>query len=139
MPFACAASSASAIWIPRSHQHLVERKRLLAYTMFQRLAFEQLHGDERDGFAAIIHHINFINRADVGVIQRRGCSRFALKSFECCAIFRKSFRQKLQRYLATQLVVLGFVNHTHAAAAKFFEDHVVRKGFPDHFSGDAVS
>ncbi len=68
-------------------EHLVECERLLADAMLQRLAFEQFHGDEGDSFAAVIHHINFINRADVGVIQRRGCARFALKSFECRAIF----------------------------------------------------
>ena len=89
--------------------------------------------------AAVIHHINFINRADVRVIQRRGCARFALKSFERRAIFRESFRQKLQRHLAAQLGVFGLVDHTHAAAAELFEDHVVRKGFTDHFSGSTAS
>jgi hypothetical protein len=56
-------------------EHLVECERLLADAVLQRLAFEQLHGDEGDCFAAIIaiiHYVDFIDGADVGVIQRRG-------------------------------------------------------------------
>jgi hypothetical protein len=69
-------------------EHLVERERLLSDAMFQRLAFEQLHGDERHRFAAtIIHYVDFIYGADVRVIQRRRCAGFALKSFERRAIF----------------------------------------------------
>ena len=114
-------------------EYLVERKRLLADAMLQRLPFEQLHGDEWDLLAAVIHHIDFVDRADVRVIQRRGGAGFALKSFERRAIFRESFGQELQRHLAAQLGVFGLVDHTHAAAAELFQDHVVRKGFPDHF------
>ena len=68
-------------------EHLVERKRLLADAVLERLPFEQLHGDEWDRLAAVVHDIDFIDGADVGVIQRRGCAGFALKSFECRAIF----------------------------------------------------
>ena len=73
-------------------EHLVECERLLANPMLQRLAFEQLHGDERNCLAAVVHDVDFIDGADVGVIQRRGCPRFPLKSFERRAIFRESFR-----------------------------------------------
>ena len=47
--------------------------------MLQRLAVEKLHGNE--GLAASV--ANFMNGANVGVIQRRGRLRLALKTFQC--------------------------------------------------------
>ena len=48
----------------------------------QRLTFQQLHGEE--GLALML--AEFVNRADVGMIQRRGSARFALKPLQSARI-----------------------------------------------------
>jgi len=40
--------------------------------------------------------------------------------------------QELQREMAMQLEVIGFVDHTHASATKLRDDAIVRNGFADH-------
>ncbi len=45
--------------------------------MFQRFAFQQLHSDEM----LAVHFVDFINSADVGMIQSRGGKGFTLKTF----------------------------------------------------------
>jgi hypothetical protein len=42
--------------------------------------------------------------------------------------------QELESYEPAELYVLGFVDHTHAAAAQFLDDAVVRDGLADHWS-----
>ena len=113
-------------------EHLIEGEWLFGDPVFQRLPFKQLHRDERDQFAAIVHHINFVNRADIRMVQRRGCACFALKSLKRRAILRKSFRQELQGHLAAELGVLGLVHDAHAAAAELFQYQIVRECFSDH-------
>ena len=44
--------------------------------MLQRHAIQKLHGDER--FAVLF--VNFVDRADVGMVQSRGGLRFALEA-----------------------------------------------------------
>ena len=43
--------------------------------------------------------------------------------------------KKLQSDKATKFRVLSFVNNTHPAASKLFDDAVVRKGLPDERVG----
>jgi len=74
-----------------------------------------------------------VNGANVRMIQRRGSLRFPLKSRECPGIFRQFGREKLQRDEAMEARVLGFIDNTHAPAAEFLDDAVVRNGFSLHF------
>ncbi len=106
-------------------EHLLECERLLADPVLQRLAFEQLHRDERNGFAAVVYDIDFINRADIGMIQRGGGACFALESLERRPVLREAFGQKLQRHLPAELRILGLVHHAHAAAAQLFENQIM--------------
>ena len=46
--------------------------------------------------------------------------------------------QEFQGDEAAKLCVLGFVDHTHAAAAEFLDDAVVRDGLADHGVGAMV-
>ena len=96
--------------------------------VLQRLALEQLHGDERPPscFADVV------NRADVRMIQRGSSARFAPESLDCLRILGNVFGQKFQGDVAAEARVLGLVDHAHAAAAKFFEDGVVRDGATDN-------
>src|SRR5438093_7029550 len=147
MPLACAASSASAIWIARSSntsissgcfpircfsvrpssssmamkyrpldrqvKQYVDFQWLLSDTLFQRPAFQQLHGNE----VPAIGLANFINCADVGMVQRRGSPRFALKALQSGGIFFQFTRQKLQCNMPPEVEVLRRIDHTHATAA----------------------
>jgi hypothetical protein len=47
------------------------------------------------------------------------------------SILGNILRQELQGDKAVQLEILSFVDDTHTAAAKFFDDAVVRDGSPD--------
>src|SRR5208282_4220255 len=51
----------------------------------QRLAFEQLHGDERP--AGLL--VNFVNGADIRVVEGGGSARFPLKSLKRVRLGRK--------------------------------------------------
>jgi hypothetical protein len=45
---------------------------------------------------------------------------------------REAVGQEFQGNEAAEFGVLGFVDHTHAASADFFDDNVVRYGLADH-------
>ena len=75
MPSACAASSASAISIARSIEASVSSGRP-GDAMLQRHAVQKLHGDER----LAVLFADFVNGADVGVVQRRCGLGLALKA-----------------------------------------------------------
>src|SRR4029077_7721116 len=56
-------------------EDLLERLWLATDVMFQRVAFEELHGDEGDAILVA----NFVNCADVRMIEGGGGARFAAK------------------------------------------------------------
>jgi hypothetical protein len=53
---------------------------------------QKLHGDE--GFAVLV--VNFVDGADVRMIQRRGSLGFALKAAECLRVFGYVVGQELE-------------------------------------------
>jgi len=73
--------------------------------------------------------VNFVDRADVWVIQGRGGLRFTLETGEGLGISGDLIGKKLQGHEAVQLHILGFVNHTHSASANPLYDAVVRNGW----------
>jgi hypothetical protein len=85
-------------------------------------SFKKLHRDEDFVFVLA----NFIDGADVGMIQRGGRTRFATKSFQSLGFSGHFVGQKLQSYIPAKFSVHGFVNDTHASAPDFFEYAVVR-------------
>ena len=89
--------------------------------MLQRLAIEELHRDER----LPVFFSNVVDGANIGMIQRRGGLGFAAEATERRRIFGEIVRQEFQSDVATEACVLGFVNHTHAAAADSFYNAVV--------------
>jgi len=96
--------------------------------MLQRQPVKKLHGDER--FAVLV--VDFVDGADVGVIEGRRRLRLPLKAGQGLGVFCDVIGEKLQGDKAVEGHVLGLVDHAHAAAAKFFYDVVVRDGPPDH-------
>ena len=105
--------------------------------MFQRLPFQVLHCDER---TAIVF-IDFVDGADVGMIQRRCGLSFPLKSGQCLRVFGNFIRKELQGHKAFQLRVFGFVNDTHSSATELLDNAVMGYVLADHAregSGSAV-
>jgi hypothetical protein len=52
--------------------------RLAADAMLEGLALQEFHGDER----SLVGFFNFVNGADVGMIQGRSRASFSLKAFK---------------------------------------------------------
>jgi hypothetical protein len=96
--------------------------------MLERLSFQQLHSDEM----LTVGFVDFVNRADVRMIERGGSEGFPLEPFTSSRIVLHFYRQKLQRDMPVQLEVFCFVHHTHAAATELFHDAVVRDRLADH-------
>ena len=97
--------------------------------MFQGLAVEKLHGDE--GLA--VFFADFVNGADVGVVQCGGGLGFALKTGESLRIAGYVIGKELEGDEAVKARVFRFVDDAHAAAAELLDDAVVRDGLADHF------
>ena len=96
--------------------------------MLQRHAIQKLHGNE--GLAMLV--VNFVNGADVRMIQRGSSFGFALKAGECLRVVGYIVRQELEGDKADQLHILGFVDHAHPTTTELFDDAVVRDGSADH-------
>jgi hypothetical protein len=111
-------------------QHLAGFEGRLADPMLESLAGEKLHGDERTSLMLA----DVVNRADIGVVQSRRRLCLALKTAQPLRIASQILRKKLQSDKAVQARILGFVNHAHTAAAKFFDDSIMGDLRPDQRS-----
>ena len=94
----------------------------------QCLAFQALHHQERPTIVLA----NVVNRADVGMIERRGSARLAAETFQKLMILGKLLRQELERHTSAELRVLGLVDHAHAARTQLFNDAIVRNRLAKH-------
>ena len=95
-------------------QNRLDLHRPASNAMLQRQSVQKLHGDKRVAMLVV----NFVDRADVGMIECGGRLGFALKAAERLGIFRDVVRQKLESNKPAQLQVLGLVHHTHTTAAE---------------------
>ena len=75
---------------------------------------------------------DFVDGADVGMIERRRGARFPSKAFQRLRIAREFIGQEFERNKAPEFGVLCLVDDTHPAAAQLFDDSIVRNGFADH-------
>ena len=123
MPSACAASSASAISMA-SRQQRFHLQRTPSDPLPQRHAIQKLHGDE--GSPVVL--ADFVNRADVGMVQRRRRPRLAPKALQRQRFARRIFGQELQRHQTAERRVLRLVDHAHAARAQRPQHAIVRDG-----------
>jgi hypothetical protein len=73
---------------------------------------------------------DFIDGADVGVIQSRGSARFALEAFEGLVVAGNIVGQELQCHTAAEAEVFSFIDHTHPATTEFFQDAIVGDRLP---------
>ncbi|MGA3210718.1 MAG: hypothetical protein ABSD20_05375, partial [Terriglobales bacterium] len=81
--------------------------------------------------------VDFVNRADVGMVERRGCTGLALESFQRQRVLESAFGQELEGDLAFQVDILGLIDDTHAAA-QLLQNPVVGNQSTDH-AGPAPS
>src|ERR1700722_10578166 len=98
--------------------------------MFQGEAVQKLHGDETFAFMLA----DFVDGADIGMVQSGSGASFAAKSFESLRILRDVFGKKFEGDEAAKGSVFGLVDHTHAAATESFYDAVVGNGLANHMS-----
>src|ERR1700726_2014200 len=84
-------------------QQRVYIQRTSADLVLQSLPIQKFHGDEPPP----LEFIYFVNRANVGMVQRRGGLCFTLESLERQLVLSQIFRKKLQRDKTPQLDVLS--------------------------------
>src|ERR1700745_1201582 len=99
--------------------------------MLERYSLQKLHHDE----GTLLMLADLVNRADVGVVQRRRRSRFAPKTFQRLRIARQFIRKEFQRNKGDKFGVVGLLPDTHPAAAELFENVISRDRLPDHLVG----
>ena len=75
---------------------------------------------------------DFVDSADVRMIQRGSSASFAPKAFERLGILGNILRKELQRYESAEFEIFGLGNDAHAAPAKNFDNLVVRDGLTNH-------
>ena len=61
--------------------------------------------------------VNFVDRTYVRMIQRGGGLGFALEAAKGLRVFGDLVRKELEGHEAAEFHILGFVDHTHPAAA----------------------
>src|SRR4051812_24266199 len=96
--------------------------RLPADLLVERLAFEQFHGDEL--LAVVV--ADFIDGADVAVVQRGCGASLALEALERLRITLEFAVEEFERDVAAEVDVLSFIYDAHAAAAEPTKDAVMR-------------
>ena len=96
----------------RDIDHVGDRHWLMRrHSIAQRLSFDVLRGDE----VTIGVFADFVNRQDVRMIERRGSTRFALKSAHPFFVVGESFGQKFECDFALQRGVFGEIDLAHSA------------------------
>lgn len=74
---------------------------------------------------------NFVDRANVRVIERRRRARRAPQTLQQLRVARRFRGEEFQRDVASQIQILSFVHHSHPAAAQLFQDAVMGNCVPD--------
>ena len=72
------------------------------------------------------------------MIKGGSCLGFTPETLKSLAVSGYIFGQKLQGDKTVESGVLGLVDHTHAAAAEFLDDAIVRDGLADQFERDSI-
>ena len=93
----------------------------------ERLATNQLHRDEADA----VRFADFVNDADVRVLEPRGRLRFLQKAPLLVGVRDDVRRQHLQRDLTIQRRVERLVHDPHATPPELRQDPIAPNGAPD--------
>ena len=112
--------------LDRNIHDVANRERFHAGAPVQRGALEELH---RQIGPAVGGLSDFMNDADVGMVQRGRGAGFREKALTALAVLNPGHRQQLERNLATEPAILGEKYFAHPARAERLEDGVMG----DHF------
>ncbi len=93
-------------------EYRFDLQRLATDSVSERLPLQQFHGDE----GSPIDLVDFMDRADVRVVQRGRRLGLPLEAAEGLCVVGEFFRKELQSDVATELEVFGLIHHTHATA-----------------------
>ena len=114
--------------LDRQVQQQIHLYGLAMDALLERLPLKQFHGDE----VPAIGLADFVDRANVRMVQSRCCPGFSLKPLKSGRIFLQLPRQEFQGDVPSQIDVFRLIHHAHAAAAKLLQDTVVRNRLTDH-------
>ena len=105
----------------RDRERALELQRLAVYQLAHVAAGNVLHRDEVDA----VDDVEIEDGADVGVIQRRGQARLALKAFQVGFFGSQFFGQNFDDHRAAQFGVDGFIDRSLPARAELLENLVI--------------
>ena len=108
-------------------EHGLSLQRFRCNSVLQRHTVQKFHDYEWLPFVLA----DFMDRADIWMVQGRGRSRFAPKSFERLRIMGDIVGQEFERDEAPKLSVFCFVDDTHPTPAELLDDPVVRNRLAD--------
>ena len=111
----------SARDLQRDRERFVEGETSASDPLLQRLAFVQRHRDEQLSVAGLA---DSVNRANVGVIERRRRPGFRDEPRLRPRIDAERRRQELERHVTSEPLVARFVHDAHAAGANCLLDEV---------------
>src|SRR6185369_13058582 len=94
----------------------------------QSRAIQILHRDK----ALVLRLADFVNHADVGMIEAGGGPRFPAEPFQHRGVFGDQLGQEFKSHHPAQLNVFGLVHNAHTPAAELLDDAVVRDRLADH-------
>src|ERR1022692_3558514 len=105
-------------------------QRATRHSLLERRPFQILHDDE--GLPLLLP--DFMNRADIGMVQCGRGLRFSLEASQCLRVSGDLFRQELQGNKTMEDYVLSLIDHAHPATAQLLDDLVVRDSLADHLA-----
>jgi hypothetical protein len=79
-----------------------------------------------------ISFANFVDGADVRMIERRRSPCFPAETFKRVRVLRNVVGQEFEGNEAAQLSVLRFVHHAHAPAPEFLNNTIAGNHLADH-------
>jgi hypothetical protein len=95
-------------------EQLLEFHGFLVEALLEGLAFQLLHHDE--GMAGVV--LDVVNDADIGMIQLRSGTSFALEALQSLVVFDERVGKEFEGYAATESSILRLVDDSHAAASQ---------------------
>ena len=109
-------------------EHPLDRQAALGNGDVERLALDELHGEEVDALGFFDRE----DRDDARMIERGQGLRLAAESLQAVGVRGHPGGENLEGDLAPQLGVRGAIHLAHAAFAQLGEDAVVAEGPTDH-------
>ena len=112
-------------------EHHLDLQRLAGDLVPQGLPLQQFHGNEGSPLGLV----DFVDGADVRVVQRGRSFGFPLETAESLRVVGKVVRKELQSHVTAQLEILRLIHNTHAPAPDPAEDAVMGNRLTHWFGG----